>query len=264
MKKIIYPFIILLLSFSSTLLKGEDLQCTKSDSLSIIPLLRAPLLDRGIDSYSFIASKSIVGGITFSYFDFDSRDSKFLFNIIDNVNYGVNILRVSPYIGYSFKENQVVGMKVNYSKVNLSLGKMDINISNTPLSIGDIKFNQNLYGVSLFYRSYVGLDEDHRFGLFSEISISSVSGYANYIKGNDNKSNIYNTKILMFDIGMSPGIAVFIAQNVCMELSFNVVGFTYNRYKQSLNGEYQGMLERSGANFKINPINMNIGLTLCI
>ena len=65
-------------------------------------------------------------------------------------------------------------------------------------------------------------------------------------------------------MGINPGLAVFITQNVCAELSFGVVGFKYRTEKQKNNLGEEGKRRDSGANFKINLFNINIGLTFCM
>ena len=53
-------------------------------------------------------------------------------------------------------------------------------------------------------------------------------------------------------------------QNVCAEVSFGVVGFKYRVEKQKNNLGETGKRRSSGANFKINLFNINIGITLCM
>lgn len=65
-------------------------------------------------------------------------------------------------------------------------------------------------------------------------------------------------------LGINPGLAVFIMQNVCAEVSFGVVGFKYRVEKQKNNLGETGKRRSSGANFKINLFNINIGITLCM
>lgn len=237
---------------------------SKADDLFRMDTLSEKIPAREIKSYKFIDHKTVIGGISFNYFKFDSDNSKLLFGLMNNIDYDASIFGVSPYIGYSFKDNNIVGMKLKYSRYYVNFDKLNFAMGDTSIGLGDMRFKQNMYGISLFYRSYIGLDNEHRFGFFSEINTSAYSGDSYFITGSGDNTNTYKTKINTFDIGMSPGIAVFVHPNICFELSFNVVGFDYNRYVQSLNDKPKGKLEKSGANFRINPFNMNISLTLCI
>lgn len=231
---------------------------------SISRIIREPLFDRAIKNHSFITKNSIVGGLSFNYFSFDSKDSKLLFAMIDNINYTASLLGLSPYLAYSFSENQVIGFKASYSTLGANLPNMSLNLGNIDLDIQDLYYKQSTYGLALFYRSYVGLDPSHRFALFNELSLSYKMGDSRFEKGNNENKNTYLTDIKAIDLGMSPGVAIFISQNICMEMSFNIMGFNYRKESQSLNDKASGSYESSGIDFSINPFNINFGITLSI
>lgn len=256
---------ITLLFASINMAKASTDIIIDNDTTSFVSkIIRKPLFDRGVSNYRFIAKGSILGGITFNYFSFDSKDSKFLFGMLDNVNYNASMLGFSPYFAYSIAENQIIGLRANYSRVDGSLGNFSLNFGDFDMSIQDLSYKQSSYGMALFYRSYVGLEPSHRFGLFSEVSLSYKMGNSLFDRGRDSELKSFHTTIHAFDIGMSPGIAVFIAQNASMEVSFNVVGFNYRKENQTLNKEENGSFENSGIDFRINPFNINIGLTVTI
>ncbi len=261
-KTLIFGFIFL---FASINIAKANKNMISEDTTSLVSkIIRKPLFDRGINNHRFISKGSILGGITFNYFSFDSKDSKFLFGMLDNVNYNASMLGFSPYFGYSIADNQIIGLRANYSRINGALGNFSLNFGDFDMSIQDLNYKQNSYGLALFYRSYVGLDASHRFGLFSEVSLSYKMGDSLFDKGRDSELKSFHTTSHAFDIGMSPGIAVFISQNACMEVSFNVVGFNYRKENQTLNKEDNGSFESSGIDFRINPFNINIGLTVTI
>lgn len=255
-KSIVFTIFVMLIPIKSLAVEisPDSTLITQNSNVSI----------RNMINYKFIDKKSVIGGISFNYFKFDSDNSKMLFGMLNNINYEAGVFGVSPYVGYSFKDNQIIGMRVKYSRYSVDLDKINFNLGESAVSIGDIKFKQNMYSVGIFYRSYIGLDKEHRFGFFSEINSSAHSGDSYFIMGEKGKADTYKTRITSFEVGMSPGVAVFIHPNISFELSFNVVGFDYIKYDQSLNDNPKGKLEKSGANFRINPFNMNIGLTLCI
>ena len=49
-------------------------------------------------------------------------------------------------------------------------------------------------------------------------------------------------------------------ENISAELSFGVAGFKYREENQTTNGESSGWRKSSGANFKINILNISIGI----
>ncbi|MDO4736963.1 MAG: hypothetical protein Q4B21_08130, partial [Bacteroidia bacterium] len=66
--------------------------------------------------------------------------------------------------------------------------------------------------------------------------------------------------IFEMNLGVVPGIAVFIANNVAVQASVNVLGLKYKKIEQVRNQVYQGEYESSGVNFKIDLFSINIGV----
>jgi hypothetical protein len=65
-------------------------------------------------------------------------------------------------------------------------------------------------------------------------------------------------------LGLNPGLTVFIMENVSAEVSFGIVGFKYGWESQRNNEGETGKRHTSSADFKINLLNINIGITICI
>ena len=63
---------------------------------------------------------------------------------------------------------------------------------------------------------------------------------------------------------VSPGVCVFIMDNVSFNVSFGVFGLNFNREKQITNEIEEGTRFSSGANFKFNIFNINFGLGIHI
>jgi hypothetical protein len=53
-------------------------------------------------------------------------------------------------------------------------------------------------------------------------------------------------------------------ENVSAEVSFGIVGFKYGWESQRNNEGETGNRHTSSADFKINLLNINIGITICI
>ena len=77
-------------------------------------------------------------------------------------------------------------------------------------------------------------------------------------------SLIHISTLYELHIGINPGIAVFIMQNVTAENCFGVIGFKDNSQTQKNKLGETGKRRNRRANFKINLFNINIGITLCL
>ena len=219
--------------------------------------------DRRIINYRFIPKGNWIGGITFSYFNFDSNDSQMLFNLLNGFDFNGRTLSVKPFAGFAIRDNIVLGVKFGYNHTLGELDNLSLNMDDLDFSMHDIRYVQDLYTFAVFHRSYVGLERSRRFGLFNEISVGYNTGTTRFTRDEQSGFKDTNTKVHELHIGVNPGICVFIMENVCAEASFGVVGFKYRYEKQTNNLGEVGHSRNSGANFKINILNINIGITVC-
>lgn len=230
--------------------------------------------DRGIINYRFIPKGKWIGGTTASYIDFDSEDSRLLFSLLKDFDCHARTVSVKPFIGYAMRNNMVIGVKLGYNHTVAQLDNLALNMDDLDFSLKDIRYTEDTYSIGLFHRSYVGLDAGRRFGLFNETTLSFNTGSTRFSRGKeDGEANateaekaFKSTETTLYElhVGINPGIAVFIMQNVSAEMSFGVIGFKYNSETQKNNLGETGKRRNSGANFKVNLFNINIGITLCL
>ena len=234
------------------------------DSSRIIYTKPVGRYDRGITNYRFIPKNKWIGGVTVSVFNFESDNSRLLFSLLKDIDLNLRTLSVKPFVGYAIKDNTVVGLKFGYSRISGGIDNLALNIEDLDIALKDIKYTDDSYSFSLFHRSYIGLDPKGLFGLFNETTVGYSTGSTRFSRGADETLKYTDTSINQLKVGINPGIAIFIMPNVGAEVSFGVAGFTYNWEKQKKSSGETGKRTNSGANFKINLFNINIGLTVCI
>lgn len=168
-------------------------------------------------------------------------------------------------MGYAVADNMVVGVKLGYNHTIADLGNVSIDMGDDlDFSLTNMRYAEDLYSFGVFHRSYVGLDRGKLFGLFNETTLTYKNGSSSFARGEGEDYKRTETTINELHLGISPGVAVFITQNICAELSFGVVGFKYRSESQKNNLGETGKRRNSGADFKINLFNINIGLTVCM
>lgn len=234
------------------------------DSSRIIYTKPVGRYDRGITNYRFIPKNKWIGGVTVSVFNFESDNSRLLFSLLKDIDLNLRTLSVKPFVGYAIKDNTVIGLKFGYSRISGGINNLALNIEDLDIALKDIKYTDDSYSFSLFHRSYIGLDPKGLFGLFNETTLGYSTGSTRFSRGADETLKYTDTSINQLKVGINPGIAIFIMPNVGAEVSFGVAGFTYNWEKQKKSSGETGKRTNSGANFKINLFNINIGLTVCI
>lgn len=78
---------------------------------------------------------------------------------------------------------------------------------------------------------------------------------------NENTANAY-AKSNQLKLSIHPGIVVFAMNNISTHVSMGIGGVSYNKTKYIKNGEVIGVREFSKANFKIDVLDISIGLSI--
>lgn len=250
----------------------EDVEnAWKADTLPVkkgIDLLRIKKVgrfDRGIVNYRFMPKGQTMFGLDASFWNFDSEESKLLFAYLDNFTFNAKTVSVNPFIGYFFKDNQAIGMKWGYRQTSGKLENVSVKIDDdVNFSLKDLGLKEEIYSCTFFHRSYIGLDAGKRFGLFNETSLSIGYGKSVFTRGADEALKETTTKILEARLGISPGLAVFIMENVSVECSIGIMGLKYKQENQKNNQGEKGQHLNGGANFRINLFDLNLGLIISL
>lgn len=235
------------------------------DTVSIImPEKNYGRYDRGLYNYLFIPKGHWAIGMTASYGELTTDDSQIL-NILKDFDFKGKIYSVSPTISYFVRNNQSVGLKFTYSRGVADLANLSVDFDDDlNFSIKDVSYYSESFVVGTFYRNYVGLSRNKRFGLFNEVDLSFQSGSSRFKRLYNNEPKDTKTTITQASLNFSPGVAVFIQNNVAFNVSFGVFGLKWRKEHQITDGIDEGSRFSSGANFRFNIFNINFGLLIVI
>ena len=113
---------------------------------------------------------------------------------------------------------------------------------------------------AVYHRSYIGLDNKGRIGLFSDIMLGYTSSKTKFIY-NEQTQDTY-TKTDQIKLSLHPGIVVFAMNNISTHVSMGIGGISYNHTKYIKNGETIGTRDYSKANFRLDILDISIGLSI--
>lgn len=242
---------------------GDTIHITPAMVDSINDARKITYFDRDIESNVFVPKGVWIAGLSFSYSQSSQNNYQFL--IVENLNADTYSFKVSPLVAYTIKNDMAIGFKFSY---NRSLAKL----ANTDLVFGyDNEFNvdhiyslsHNYYG-TLIYRNYFSLGNSKRFGFFNEIQLGIGGGQSKISKGVGNSlTGAYETNF-SFDVGIVPGLMVFLSNYSAMEVNVGVLGFSYNKTKSLTDQIYHSHRKSTSANFRINLFSITFGTTFYI
>lgn len=245
-------------SFDQMVIVGND---TVSN---IIPEKNYSRYDRGLFNYLYIPKGGWAFGLTASCGSFDTDDVQIL-SVLQDLDFGGKIYTIKPTVAYFFKNNQSVGVKFSYTNASASIGSLSFDFDeDLNFTLSDISYDSKNYGVSLFYRKYIGLDTKRRFGFFNDVDLSFGWGESIFRRPYNSEMRSTRTTMTKASLDFSPGVSVFVVENVSFNLSFGVFGVHFTNEKQKTNGVEDGSRFSSGANFRFNLLNINFGLSVHI
>lgn len=243
----------------------DELVIVNGDTVSIIiPQNNYGRFDRGLYNFLFIPKGQWSFGLTASYGEFDSKDIQIL-SVIKDLDIGIKAYSLKPSMSYAIRNNQTIGLKFNYTRMTGNLGSLSLDIDeDMSFTIGDITYYSQSYSAGIFYRNYVGLGKMKRFGVFNEIDLSFGSGSSRFKRRYNGEMRDTQTFSTEASLNFSPGVCVFIMDNVSFNVSFGVFGLKMKQERQLTDGIEEGKRFTSGANFKFNIFNISFGMAVNI
>ena len=240
-----------------------DLVIVGNDTISIIlPEKNYGRYDRGIFAYLFVPKGQFSCGLLASYGEISTDDMQML-NLISNLNFSAKSYSVKPHMSYFYKHNKELGVRFGLSSTDFDLKSLSADImDDISFDMRDVAYKTKTTSLSVFHRNYIGLDRGRRFALFNEVALR-------YDRGSGTFSRLYNdepketkSNSNAFRLDFSPGMCVFIQEKVAFNVSFGIFGWFWNREHQVTNGTDEGNFSSSGAKFKFNLFNLNMGVSV--
>ena len=229
--------------------------------------------DRGVGKMNsvFIPKGYIGGGFNFSYNTMDLGNAtddvgySMLFSLLSGINAEMHTLGVSPSVSYFLMDNLSVGVRFDYDRTNLNIGNLGLSLGDlASLSLSDYVFKKNMYSTAVTGRYYMPIANSRRIAMFGELQLGFDAGQAMTYKTVDGNNFGSFQQIYGFGLNVVPGLCVFATNEVCVEVAVGVLGLNFQHVKQETNHVDVSVRTQSGANFKINPLSISLGLSFYI
>lgn len=226
-------------------------------------------IDRSDFKATFIPKGLWMCGATVNYREWENENENLL--VLKNLNMEGHIFSVSPYLGYFVANNLALGVRYNYSRYYFFLGDLDLNLGEDfNINLEDLYYLEHKHEASAFGRFYMPLFGSKIFGAFAEarLTYSHANGKNSTGRRDANVNTLDGTyeTVNKIQLGITPGLCVFVTDFAAVETSIGVLGVDY-RWSNFKNvhpnkSEYEyGKSHSGGANFKFNIFTINIGMT---
>lgn len=214
---------------------------------------------RNLEQVSFIPKGQWLTGVSVGYEQSDQ--SKYQFLIIENINGDSYSFKVSPMVQYCFKDNLTAGARFSYKRMNTKIGNADLILgSDDNLNVDNFNMvTENYYGTALF-RNYISMGRSMRFGFFNEIQLQLGGGHSRLLYGSGNDLTGTFERNYSINIGLTPGVVMFLNNYSAIEVNVGVLGFGYSHTKATTDKVYVAHRTTQKANFKINLFSISFGV----
>lgn len=223
--------------------------------------IRPSLIDREIMKTTFIPKGQWMGGGTVSYSEYDEENLNWLvLKDMDGLGY---TLSISPYVGYFIKNNAAVGLRFTYNRNYLDLDNLELNLGEDfNINLDNLYLLEHKFEVGAFLRTYMPIGRTKIFGLFNELRLSYGYSRGKNSTGSGSEYDGTFQRINSFQIGTAPGLTAFVSDWAAVEVSLDVMGYSFKWTKQITNQVESGSKRSSSGNFRINLFSINIGMTI--
>ena len=218
--------------------------------------------DRGLFNHLFIPKGIWQIGVTASYGEFSTENLEML-DLVSDVDFSGHIFAIRPYFSYFINNNMSVGMRLGYNSGKASINSFAVDIDeDMSFNLHDISYDSESYTAAVTYNQYFGIAPRGRFGIFNEVELAFSGGSSDFRRPYNGVIRETHTTTMQAALNFSPGVCVFIMDQVSFNVSFGVFGFSLRNEKQTVDGTPAGSRFTSGANFRFNIFNINFGVAV--
>jgi len=218
---------------------------------------------RDIEQISFIPKGQWIGGVSVSYSQSDQDNYQFL--IFENISGDTYTFKVSPMVMFAFKNNLAAGGRFAYSRSRTRLNSADVVLdSETEYDMDNLYSITHSYTGTGAFRQYLSLGSSTRFGLFNEVQLQLGGGQSKICNGSGEDFTGTYSRHFSLNLGLAPGLVVFLNNYSALEVNIGVLGFNYTKTKLTTDQIYVANMKNSSANFKINLFSITFGVSFYI
>ena len=212
-----------------------------------------------IESTVFVPKGQWVGGISISYSQ--STQNNYQFFILEHLQGDTYSFKVSPMACYVFKDDMGAGGRFAYTRSLTKLESADLVIdSETDVNMENLYRLAHNYYVTGIFRNYLSLSSSKRFGFFNELQLQLGGGQSKLMQGKGSAISGNYERNFNLDVGIAPGLVVFLNNYSAVEVQVGVLGFSMTDTKTITDQIYVARRKSMSANFYINLFSINFGV----
>lgn len=240
-------------------LRHDTLHITPAMIDSIRSSVSLENFERESESVVFVPKGQWVTGLSISYTQ--SNQNRYQFLILEGVSGDTYSFKVSPMLCYMFRNDMGAGLKFAYTRSLTKLENAQIVLdSETDYGADHFYSLAHNYYATAFFRNYFSIGHSKRFGFFNEVQLQLGGGQSKMTRGvGEDLTGAYERNFSL-DVGIVPGLALFLSNYSAVEVNVGVLGFSYTDTKTLSDRIYVSRRKSRSANFRINLFSITFGV----
>ena len=225
-----------------------------------LPLDTTPAeFERELESVVFVPKGQWVAGVSINWSQSNQNDYQFL--VLENLSGDTYTFKVSPMLIYIVANDVGVGGKFSYTRSLTKLEKGSIVLGEDMQFDMDhvYRLSHNYYAMAVM-RNYFSIGRSKRFGFFNELQLQLGGGQSKLTTGAGTSLTGSYERNLSVNVGLAPGLLVFLNNYSALEVNIGVLGFSYTHTKQISDQIYVSRRKSKFANFRINLFSITFGV----
>lgn len=215
---------------------------------------------RDIESVVFVPKGQWITGVSVSYQM--STQNKYQFLIFEDISGDTYSFKVSPMLMFAVKNDLALGGRFSYARSLTKLENANIIMdSESDYQIDHLyRLSHNYYG-TVMMRNYFSIGRSTRFGFFNELQLQLGGGQSKITTGVGSTLTGTYERNFSLDVGLAPGICLFLNNYSALEVNIGVLGFSYSATKGIKDQIYVSRRNSKLANFRINLFSIQFGVS---
>ena len=215
---------------------------------------------RGFSNDSFVPKGQWVTGVSVGFSQ--SNQNNYQFFILEGINGDTYSFKVTPMFCFIFKDDLGVGGKFGYERSRIKVDEANLVLdSNTNVDFESLYSINQEYSATGIFRNYIGMGRSKRFGFFNEVQLGFGIGESKLTDGSGDGFTGTFERSYNINVGLMPGVVMFLNNYSAIEVSIGVLGFKYSHTKQTNDQIYIAKRDSKNANFKINLFSVSFGVS---
>lgn len=227
--------------------------------MSVFGLSAQVEFKRGLEQISFIPKGQWITGVSVGFSQSNQKNYQFL--IVESINGDTYTFKVSPMLLYCFQDNLAAGGKFAYTRSRTRLDNATVVIdSETDYNVENLYSISQNYSAMAVFRNYISFGRSRRFGLFNEVQLQIGGGESKIANGRGKDLTGTFERSWDVNVGLAPGLIMFLNNYSAIEVNVGVLGFSYNHTKAVTDQIYDASRYGKSARFKINLFSITFGV----